>query len=288
MLAALRSDRIDPIRITGECDRIRHESSRTAASIEDLRTLFRSIDLTTLEGTDTDEKVRKLCAKAVRTADRLAVAAVCVHSTFVREAKRALHGSEVRVASVAGAFPSGQSPIHVKLAEVTYAIGEGADELDVVINRGKFLEGDLQFVFDEIVAMKECCGDRTLKVILETGELADPRLIATASDLAIAAGAGFIKTSTGKASIGATLEAVVVMLHAIRDHFSRTGVRIGIKPSGGIRNVADAMQYLIAVRRLLGEEWLDPRYFRIGASSLLDDITLHMDRIGEAQDPADR
>ena len=279
---------IDEKVIIRECDRIRRQCQALPRSRQHLRSIFRSIDLTTLEATDTAEKVRKLCARTILHSDRvgedLAVAAVCVHPTFVREAKQALLGSGVMIASVAGAFPLGQSPLQVKLAEVKFAIEEGADEIDVVINRGKFLEGEFQFVFDEIAAMKESCGEAKLKVILETGELGSLQNIRIASDLAIAAGADFIKTSTGKAAIGATLEAAVVMLGSIRDHFQRTGERIGLKPSGGIRKTDDALHYLFAVKQVLGDEWLDPALFRIGASSLLDDLIARL----EAQDPADR
>lgn len=241
-----------------------------------LKTILNCIDLTTLEGSDTLTRVDALCQKAISFADEGEgipnVAAVCVYPPFVREARRALAGSELSVASVAGAFPSGQSPIQVKLHEIVYAVAEGAQEIDMVISRGKFLEGDLQTVFDEIVAIREVTRDVHLKVILETGELATLENIRKASEMAILAGADFIKTSTGKMTPAATPEAACVMLQAIRDYYKLTGKKIGFKPAGGISDVDSALVYYYLVQQILGEEWLNNKLFRIGASRLADRV----------------
>jgi deoxyribose-phosphate aldolase len=232
------------------------------------------IDLTTLEGADTDEKVINMCRKG-RNISQLGlglenVAAVCVYPTLVRTARKALEGSDLKVAAVAGAFPSGQSPIRIKVDEVKYTVDEGADEIDMVISRGKFLQGEYNLVFDEIAAIKEACGKAHLKVILETGELQSATLIRRASEIAIKAGGDFIKTSTGKVQPAATEMAMLVMLETIRDHFKSTGKMIGIKPAGGISDAQTALKYYALTSEILGKDWLNNEWFRIGASKLVD------------------
>ncbi len=234
------------------------------------------IDLTTLEGADTDEKVRAMCKKGM-TIDKLGlglpnVAAVCVYPTLVATARKALEGSNLRVAAVAGAFPAGQSPIRIKVEEVKYTVDEGADEIDMVISRGKFLQGEYNLVFDEIAAIKEACGDAHLKVILETGELQSATLIRRASEIAIKAGGDFIKTSTGKIQPAATEMAMMVMLDAIKDHYTETGKMLGIKPAGGIGDAATALRYYILTEETLGNDWLSKDWLRIGASRLVDNL----------------
>ncbi len=241
-----------------------------------LSTLMGMIDLTTLEGADTDEKVRAMCQKGM-TIDKLGlglpnVAAVCVYPTLVATARKALEGSRLKVASVAGAFPAGQSPIHIKVAEVKYTVEEGADEIDMVISRGSFLQGEYNRVFDEIAAIKEACGNAHLKVILETGELKTATLIRRASEIAIKAGGDFIKTSTGKIQPAATEKAMLVMLEAIKDHFNETGKMVGIKPAGGISDAETALKYYILTEETLGNEWLSKNWLRIGASRLVDNL----------------
>jgi deoxyribose-phosphate aldolase len=232
------------------------------------------IDLTTLEGADTNEKVRKLCEKA-QSFEELGnglpnVAAVCVYPTLVGVARKALLGSGVKVASVAGAFPSGQSPLYVKVAEVCYAVDQGAEEIDMVISRGKFLEGEYNLVFDEISAIVEACGDAHLKVILETGELQTATNIRRASEIAMDAGAHFIKTSTGKIPVAATPEAMLVMLDAIKDHHDHTGRKVGIKPAGGIADPETALKYYLLTQQVLGDSWMHKDWLRFGASRLTD------------------
>lgn len=240
------------------------------------RYILSSIDLTTLEGSDNRQSVLTLCkkAKAYYNAQRQvpATAAVCVYPTLVAIAREELKGTDIRVASVAGAFPAGQSPIEVKVAEVRYAVSQGADEIDMVISRGKFLEGNYQEVYNEICAIREACKDATLKVILETGELKTPQNIYRASQLAIAAGADFIKTSTGKIAVNATPEAFLVMMDAIRRHFRETGKLVGIKAAGGISDPDDALLYLNLLTQVLGKDWLSKQYFRIGASRLANRV----------------
>ncbi len=241
---------------------------------EAMRFALGILDLTTLEGNDTRERVEKLCHKASGySASGLPdVAAVCVYPVFARQARSLLEGTGIRTACVAGAFPSGQSPIHVKLAEVRYAVDEGAEEIDMVISRGKFLEGEYLEVFDEIHAIREACGNAHLKVILETGELNDLSKIYDASILAMKAGGDFIKTSTGKISPAATPEAAYVMLRAIRDYHESTGKYFGFKPAGGISNPEQALVYVKLVDEILGQEWLSSKLFRIGASRLADNL----------------
>jgi len=240
----------------------------------------RMMDLTTLEGADTPGKVAALCSKAMRP-DPVdpsvpPVAAVCVYPNLVPTAKARLDGSGVKVASVATAFPSGQSPLAVKLADVREAVELGADEVDMVIDRGAFLSGRYAKVYDEIVKVKEACGPAHLKVILETGELSTYDNVRKASDLAMHAGADFIKTSTGKVVPAATLPVTMVMLEAIRDFYRATGKKIGMKPAGGIATAKVALQYLVVLRETLGEDWLNPDLFRIGASRLANDILMQL------------
>jgi deoxyribose-phosphate aldolase len=248
--------------------------------VKELQQIYRSIlslvDLTTLEGADTAARVSALCAKAcsVENTEKLIpkVAAVCVYPPFVRQCKNELQGKDVNVASVAGAFPSGQSPLFVKLEEIKYAVAEGADEIDMVISRGKFLEGECQVVFDEIAAIKAVCKNAHLKVILETGELKTPENIRKASEIGILAGGDFIKTSTGKMQPAATEMAAVIMCETIREYFEKTGIRIGFKPAGGISDAATAVRYYNIVNSILGKEWLNKHLFRFGASRLVDSL----------------
>jgi deoxyribose-phosphate aldolase len=241
-----------------------------------LRIILSVIDLTTLEGSDTNQKIKDICYQAkrfkVNGPDIPNVAAVCFYPPFAALAKAQLRDTGINVACVAGAFPSGQAPLEVRLAEVRYAVEQGADEIDMVISRGKFLEGDFQYVYDEVKAIKEVCGKAHLKVILETGELKTASNIRKASDIAIAAGADFIKTSTGKIPVAATLEAFIVMLDAIKEHYEKTGKMIGIKPAGGIREADEALNYLLVLEKVLGKEWMNNAWFRIGASSLANNV----------------
>jgi deoxyribose-phosphate aldolase len=245
-------------------------------------TAIRMVDLTTLEGMDTPGKVRALCAKALRPdptdSSVPAVAAVCVYGDLVAIAREAV-GDFVHVAAVATAFPSGRASLDVKLLDTKEAVASGADEIDMVIDRGAFLSGDIGKVFDEIVAVKEACGDAHLKVILETGELRTLDNVRRASWLAMIAGADFIKTSTGKVSPAATPPVTLVMLEAVRDFRRATGRVIGVKAAGGIRTSKDAIKYLVIVNETVGEEWLTPDLFRFGASSLLNDLLLQRQRM---------
>jgi deoxyribose-phosphate aldolase len=244
---------------------------------------IRMIDLTTLEGADTPGKVRALSAKARRPdpADPSCppVAALCVYPAMVPVAAEALAGSGVHLASVATAFPSGQAPLEVKLADTRAAVAAGADEIDMVISRGAFLSGRYDAVFDEIVAVKEASGPAHLKVILETGELGTYDNVRRASWLAMHAGADFIKTSTGKVPVAATLPVTLVMLEAVRDFRAATGRQVGVKPAGGIRTTKDAIKYLVLVNETAGDDWLDPHWFRFGASSLLNDLLMQRTKL---------
>lgn len=238
---------------------------------EVLKLIFSLIDFTTLEGADTNAKVEEMCNKVIAFEARTDipnVAAICVYPTFAKIVSTKLSNTKVNTASVAGAFPSGQSPIEIKLSEVKWAIAEGATEIDTVISRGKLLEGKYQEVFDEIVALKKCCGAVHLKVIIESGELQNARNIRVASDLAMYAGADFIKTSTGKISEGATYQSVYIMLCAIKDFYTAQGIKVGMKPAGGISDISTAINYLKIVENTVGKEWLNPQLFRFGASSL--------------------
>ena len=241
------------------------------------------IDLTTLEGQDTPGKVRALCAKAMRPdpadPDVPRVAAICVYSDLVEVAVEALRGSGVNVASVATAFPSGRASLPVKLQDTRDAVAAGADEIDMVIDRGAFLTGHYLAVHDEIVAIKEACGDAHLKVILETGELATYDNVRRASWLAMLAGADFIKTSTGKIAPAATPPVTMIMLEAVRDFRDATGRQVGVKPAGGIRTSKDAIKNLVLVNETAGDDWLSPNWFRLGASSLLNDLLMQRTKL---------
>lgn len=256
-------------RVIGDCATIQGMNRS-----ETLRLLLSCLDLTTLEATDNDEKVIALCHQATcYTAQGLPnVAAVCVYPNFTALVRTKLEGSGVKTACVAGAFPSGQSPLHIRIEEVKYALEQGAQEIDMVISRGRFLEGDYSFVHDEVEQIKKVCRYAHLKVILETGELATPEKIYKASEIAMNAGADFIKTSTGKAQPTATPEAVWVMLQAIRSHFEKTGHMVGIKPSGGIVEPNQAILYARLVKEVLGSGWLNNKLFRLGASRLANNI----------------
>jgi len=240
------------------------------------RDILSFIDLTTLEGADTDEKVINLAKQAGNyfSAEKNIpnVAAVCVYPTLVKKVKENLTDSKIGVASVAGAFPAGQSPIHIKVAEVQYAVEQGADDIDMVLSRGKFLEEKYQEVQDEVRAIKDACGKTHLKVILETGELLSVANIRKASEIGILGGGDFIKTSTGKIPIAATLEAMLIMLDTIKEYYDKTGIKIGIKPAGGISEADVAIDYYLLVKEILGDEWLNNKLFRIGASRLANKV----------------
>ncbi len=254
---------------------IKRESKRAALDL-----IVRMIDLTTLEGKDTAGKVAQMCAKAIRP-DPVdpsipSVAAVCIYPNMVKYAVQATAGSGVRVASVATYFPSGLADTDLKVEEASRVIRQGADEVDMVIDRGAFLSGEYFKVFDEVRRVKDACGDVHLKVILETGELVTMDNVRRASMLAMAAGADFIKTSTGKIQPAATLPVTLVMLEAIRDFMDATGVMVGMKPAGGIRTSKDAIRYLVVLNETLGEDWMTPAWFRFGASSLLNDVLMQI------------
>ncbi|WP_173078403.1 deoxyribose-phosphate aldolase [Phytohabitans rumicis] len=258
-------------------------SIKTTAKAWAIDLAIRMVDLTTLEGADTPGKVRALCAKARRPdpADPScpAAAAVCVYPAMVPVAFEVLRGSGVHLASVATAFPSGQAPLEVKLADTRAAVAAGADEIDMVINRGAFLSGRYREVYDEIVAVKEASGTAHLKVILETGELVTYDNVRRASWLAMLAGGDFIKTSTGKVPVAATLPVTLVMLEAVRDFRAATGRQVGVKPAGGIRTTKDAIKYLVVVNETAGADWLDPDWFRFGASTLLNDLLMQRTKL---------
>jgi deoxyribose-phosphate aldolase len=282
---------VDQVGILQRVESLQRRSIKRDSKLWALDLAIRMMDLTTLEGRDTPGKVRALAAKAMhpQPGDPTipSVAALCVYPALVAEAKDALRGSSVKVASVATAFPSGQSFQDIKLAEVREAIAAGADEIDMVIDRGAFLAGDYAAVFDEIVDIKEACGDTHLKVILETGELETFDNVRRASILAMAAGADFIKTSTGKVQPAATLPVTLVMFEAIRDFEKATGRAVGMKPAGGIRTAKEAVQYLVVLYETLGPRWMTPDRFRFGASSLLNDVLMQIEkeRTGRYQDP---
>ena len=243
---------------------------------EAYRFVLGCIDLTTLEGSDNTQKIKDLCQTAINFKDDSrhipSTAAVCVYPPFVAQAKALLKGTDIHVASVAGAFPAGQSPIEIKVAEVKYAVAAGADEIDMVISRGKFLEGNYQEVYDEIVAIKQACGKAHLKVILETGELKTADNIYAASMIAMEAGADFIKTSTGKIAVNATPESFLIMLDAIADFYKQSGKIVGMKPAGGISDAENSLLYVKILENVLGKQWLNKQYFRIGASRLAKKI----------------
>jgi len=277
----LNSPRIDQVGIEDRIARITARSIKKESKMQGLLMALNMIDLTTLEGADTDEKVKQLCFKAHHLHDELpglpTTAAVCVYPNFVKLAVNELKGTGVKVASVATAFPSGQSSAEIKLLDTKIAVDSGADEVDMVISRGKFHSGEYNFVFDEIAMIKDACGKNVrLKVILETGEIGTLDKVRQASDIAMYAGADFIKTSTGKIKPAATLPVTLVMLEAIRDYYYKTGIMIGMKPAGGISNSKLALQYLLMVKETLGGKWLTNEYFRFGASSLANDVLLQI------------
>jgi len=271
----LLSPSTDAVMLESRAASFAKRSIKTASKRAAIDLAIRCIDLTSLEGRDTPGRVRTLCAKAIAPGeDAPPVAAVCVYPNLVEVAKVALHGTSIAVASVATAFPSGLSSLAVRLADTRAALDAGADEIDMVIDRGAFLAGDEARVAHEIAAVKSECGAVHLKVILETGELGSYDAIRRASDLALENGADFIKTSTGKIGTSATLPTALVMCEAIRDFERRTGKRRGLKIAGGVRTTKSAIAYLVLVAETLGEAWLDPALFRIGASALLDDLLM--------------
>ena len=277
-----RVTRVDAVGVEERVARFCKRSIKKESKVTALKLALSMIDLTTLEGQDTPGKVRQLCQKAVHLHDSLPglphVAAVCVYPTMVSVAKQALAGSGIKVTSVATAFPSGMTPLNIKLEETTTAVQEGADEIDMVLSRGAFLQGEYTRVFDEIVAVKDACGDAHLKVILETGELGALDRMRRASVLAMQAGADFIKTSTGKIQPAATMPVTLVMLQAIRDYYYETDRRVGMKPAGGISRAKQAIQYLVMLRETLGQDWLTPDLFRFGASSLANDLLMQIQK----------
>lgn len=271
-------------------------SIKTESKIWALKTAVSMLDLTTLEGKDSEGKVHALCRKAIHPKpgdDSIPhVAAVCVYPNMIKFVKEAVGNSGVKVASVATAFPSGQYPLKLKIEDVKKCISLGADEIDMVISRGEFLSGDYEFVFNEIKEIKNTCTNSAkeysdkhkqnhevhLKVILETGELETFDNVRKASIIAMTAGADFIKTSTGKVQPAATLPVTLVMLEAIRDYYNETGVKIGMKPAGGIKTAKDAIAYLVLVKETLGEQWLTPDLYRLGASTVLNDILMQIEK----------
>lgn len=271
---------VDEVGVQERVARLGKRSIKKHVKVEWLKLAISMMDLTTLEGKDSEGKVIQLCRKAIcpdpNHPEFPSVAAVCVYPPFVKLAKKHLEGSNVKVASVATAFPSGHAPLNHKIDEVRQCVDNGADEIDMVISRGAFLASEYYRVFDEIAQIKQACGDAHLKVILETGELGSLDQVRIASDLAISAGADFIKTSTGKVQPAATLPVTLVMLESIRDHYYKTGKKIGMKPAGGIRDSKTALHYLIVLAETLGDAWMTPDLFRFGASSLLNDVLMQL------------
>lgn len=281
MIKEFNNIKVDKVGIEDRINRITKRSLKRESKLKGLEMILSMIDLTTLEGMDTVKKVEQLCYKATHLHNQIPnlpnVAAVCVYPNMVRTASNTLKGSDVLVASVATAFPSGNSTLPIKINDTKEAIENGANEVDMVISRGKFHSGEYNYVFDEIAAIKDVCGENSrLKVILETGELGDYDHIRMASEIAINAGADFIKTSTGKISPAATLPITLVMLEAIKDYYYKTGKMVGMKPAGGISNAKLALQYLILVKETLGNLWLDKHWFRFGASSLANDVLMQI------------
>ena len=271
---------VDQVGAEERVSRLFKRSVKKESKLTALKMALSMIDLTTLEGKDSPGKVKQLCYKAAHLHDQFpglpAVAAICVYPTMVAVAKNELEGTGIKTAAVATGFPSGMTSQDVKLDEVRKVVNDGADEVDMVISRGHFLKGDYQYVYDEIAAVKEACGNAELKVILETGELQTLDKVRRASDLAMEAGADFIKTSTGKVTPAATPPVVLVMLEAIRDFYYRIGRKVGMKPAGGIGTAKQAVQYLVMLRETLGQDWLTPDLYRIGASSLANDILMQI------------
>lgn len=275
-----QSPKIDKVGVEERVSRFQKRSIKKQSKMQGLKLALNMIDLTTLEGKDTPGKVKQMCYKAQRLHDvhpgLPTVAAVCVYPSMVKTAVNEVKGSGVKVASVSTAFPSGQAPLEVKLMDTKFAVDSGADEIDMVISRGRFLSGDYNFVFDEIAAIKEACGKARLKVILETGELITLDNVRRASDIAMYAGADFIKTSTGKIKPAATMQVTYTMLEAIRDFHLTTGIMIGMKPAGGISNSKLALHNLVMVKETLGNDWLTNEWFRFGASSLANDVLMQI------------
>ena len=273
---------VDEVGVKERAARFQTRSIKKESKIDALKMILSMIDLTTLEGQDTPGKVQQLCQKAIHLHDAMPglphVAAVCVYPTMVGVAKKALGTHDIKVASVATAFPSGMAPRQIKLEETRIAVEDGADEIDMVISRGTFLQGEYAFVFDEIAAIKEACGAAHLKVILETGELGTLDRVRRASVIAMHAGADFIKTSTGKIQPAATLPVTLVMLQAIRDFYYETGRMIGMKPAGGISTAKLAVHYLVMLRETLGNAWMTPEWYRFGASSLANDVLMQLQK----------
>lgn len=274
------SPRVDQVGVEERAARFTKRSIKKETKVNGLLLTLNMIDLTTLEGKDSEGKVKQMCYKAKHLLDTYeglpTVAAVCVYPSMVKTAKKAVEGSGIKVASVSTGFPSGQAPRDVKIRDTKYAVSEGADEVDMVISRGKFLEGEYNYVFDEIATIKEACGDARLKVILETGELVTFDKVRKASDIAMYAGADFIKTSTGKVTPAATMPVTLVMLEAIRDFYYKTGKMIGMKPAGGISKSKLALHYLIMLNETLGQDWMNNHWFRFGASSLANDVLMQL------------
>lgn len=270
---------IDQVGLVERAQKFKTRSIKKEAKVQGLKMALNMIDLTTLEGKDTEGKVKQMCYKAMHPHEGLdipTVAAVCVYPNMVGIARQALKGSKVKIASVATAFPSGMSNLAVKLEDTKMAVDSGADEIDMVISRGKFHQGEYSYVFDEIATIKEACGKARLKVILETGELGTADNVRKASDIAIYAGADFIKTSTGKISPAATMPVTLLMLEAIKGYYLKTGKMIGMKPAGGISDSKTALHYLVMLQETLGNDWMTNQWFRFGASRLANDIILQL------------
>ena len=275
---------VDQVGIEERVARFNTRSIKKGSKVQALKLALNMIDLTTLEGKDTEGKVKQMCYKAMHPhlalPDLPTTAAVCVYPTMVKTAKDALKGSNVKVASVSTAFPSGNSTMQIKLLDTKFALDSGADEIDMVISRGEFLKGNYNFVFDEIAAIKDLTHkyNARLKVIFETGEISTLDNVRRASDIAIYAGADFIKTSTGKIGVAATMPVTLVMLDAIKDYYFKTGIQVGMKPAGGISTAKGALQYLVMLHETLGNAWLDNKWFRFGASSLANDLILQLEK----------
>lgn len=270
---------IDQVGLVERAQKFKTRSIKKEAKVQGLKMALNMIDLTTLEGRDTEGKVKQMCYKAMHPHEGLdipTVAAVCVYPNMVGVARQALKGSKVKIASVVTAFPSGMSNLAVKLEDTKMAVDSGADEIDMVISRGKFHQGEYSYVFDEIATIKEACGKARLKVILETGELGTADNVRKASDIAIYAGADFIKTSTGKISPAATMPVTLLMLEAIKDYYLKSGKMIGMKPAGGISDSKTALHYLVMLQETLGNDWMTNQWFRFGASRLANDIILQL------------
>jgi deoxyribose-phosphate aldolase len=282
-----QSPSVDKVGVEERVARFQSRSIKNESKLQGLKMVLNMIDLTTLEGKDTPGKVKQMCYKAHHPHDLLPglpnAAAVCVYPTMVELAKKELAGTSVKIASVSTAFPSGQAPMSVKLDDTRFAVDSGADEIDMVISRGKFLSGEYAYVFDEIAAIKEACGKARLKVILETGELSTLDNVRKASDIAIYAGADFIKTSTGKIQPAATMQVTYTMLMAIRDYFDKTGTMIGMKPAGGISTSKLALHNLVMVKEILGDAWLTNEWFRFGASSLANDVLMQLVKLSDGK-----